>query len=179
MSQTLPPLKSRTLTAGFAARTLRNLDFIKEAYPNAEVHPVTQVINSMLGLLVFPYEKEKEPLAAALSSEPIFSHATDLLVVRDSLRSSLPAPSIEVTKFAGCKDLESFFRRIRNSISHKNIEFSGADPDSRVLEDVKIILRDCPNKTIPLGPSDFDWEISMTAADLEALSRYVAAMIIA
>jgi len=58
MSSPLPPLESRTLSSGLARRTLKNLDFIKTA-SSMEVHPVTQVVNSLLGLLVFPIEKEK------------------------------------------------------------------------------------------------------------------------
>jgi hypothetical protein len=50
MVSPLPPLESRALSSGLAKRTLKNLDFIKNARSN-EVHPVTQVVNSLLSLL--------------------------------------------------------------------------------------------------------------------------------
>lgn len=82
-------------------------------------------------------------------------------------------PSLQVTRFGGCRDLKRFFTRIRNAVSHKHLEFSGTDPDSRILADVKVTLKDCP-KGKHCGPSDFDWEVTMTAEDLEKLSRYIA-----
>src|SRR5713101_8137333 len=63
MASPLPPLESRTLSSGLARRTLKNLDFIKKNASSTEAHPVTQVVNSLLGLLVFPVEKEKLFLA--------------------------------------------------------------------------------------------------------------------
>jgi len=75
--------------------------------------------------------------------------------------------------FGRCKDLSTFFKKIRNAVSHKHLEFSG-DPDSRILADVKVTLKDRPNGKRGGPPPDFDWEVTMTAEDLEKLSRYVA-----
>src|SRR5712691_10434533 len=76
MASPLPPLESRTLSSGLARRTLKNLDFIKKNASSTEAHPVTQVVNSLLGLLVFPVEKEKLFLATfskvKLKTLPIF-----------------------------------------------------------------------------------------------------------
>ena len=45
---------------GSRERTLKNLYFIKKNASSTEVHPVMPVVNSLLGLLVFPVaEKEK------------------------------------------------------------------------------------------------------------------------
>ncbi len=60
MASPLPQLESRTMSSGLARRTLKNLDFIKKNASSTEVHPVTQVVNSLLSLLVFPVEKEEE-----------------------------------------------------------------------------------------------------------------------
>ena len=49
------------------------------------------------------------------------------------------------------------------------MSFGGADPDSKVLADVIVTLQDKPPRA-----NDFDWEVSMTAEDLEKLSRFVA-----
>jgi hypothetical protein len=176
MSPSLPPLESRTLSSGFAKRTLKNLDFIKRAYADADVHPVTQVINSLLGLLVFPIEKEDAFFSAL--PDVTFSGTSNLPSIGRKLIDHLPVPSLKIVKFERCADLGGFFHKVRNAISHKHIEFSGADPDSRLLPEVTVILKDCLPKNKHCGPSDFHWEISMTAEDLEKLSRYVAAIII-
>ena len=49
---------SRNNALGFAARTRKNLDHIEKAYArNVDVHVITQLANSLLGLIVFPKEK--------------------------------------------------------------------------------------------------------------------------
>jgi hypothetical protein len=162
-------LQARNRSSGFAQRTLKNLDFVKRRTEQCDVHLVTQVINSLLGLLVFPFGEEeaffKEFRHLSLSS-------VDLDVVRDALKATLPIPSLTVTKFGRCKDVTGFFRRLRNAIAHKGIKFFG-DPDSRFPAEVVVVLRDRRNKDAP-----YDWEISMTAQDLEELSRYIAERII-
>jgi hypothetical protein len=167
MASPLPPLESRTLSSGLARRTLKNLDFIKNAC-STEVHPVTQVLNSLLGLLVFPVS-EKEKKFFERFSKVKFTEASNLADIRATLTQRLPVPSLQVAKFGNCKDLPQFFKRLRNAISHKHLEFSGSDPDSRILANVTISLKDRKNEN-----SAFDWQVSMTAEDLEKLGRYVA-----
>jgi hypothetical protein len=173
-SSKLSPLESRTLSSGFARRTLKNLNFIKKAADDPNVHPVTQVVNSLLGLLVFPIEKEQEFYATL--SKVRFQDPSNLPLIQTTLINRLSVPSLRITKCGGCPNLGRFFKRVRNAISHKHLDFSGTDPDSRILADVKIILRDRPHKKKGTsgGPSNFDWEITLTAADLERISRYVA-----
>jgi hypothetical protein len=65
-----------------------------------------------------------------------------------------------VAKFGKCPNLSRFFDRVHNAVSHKHLNF-GLDTDSRILADVTATLKDC----LPGKP--FDWEISMTAEDLE------------
>ena len=49
---------------GIERRTMTNLDFVKEVFDRspdketAPVHIVTQIVNSLLGLLILPYEKQ-------------------------------------------------------------------------------------------------------------------------
>jgi hypothetical protein len=169
-----PSLNSRNLSSGLAHRTLKNLDFIKNAYA-ADVHPVTQVINSLLGLLVFPVEKEKS-FFEKLEHEKLDS--LDPAAIQAALITRFSTPSLVVTKFGNCKDFGKFFERLRNAISHRRLRFSGADPDSNVLKDVMITLQDCKydfSKKKCLPP---DWEIRLSAEDLEKLSRYLAEEII-
>src|SRR6266851_5444955 len=142
MASPLPPLESRTLSSGLARRTSKNLDFIKKNASSTEAHPVTQVVNSLLGLLVFPVEKEK--LFLATFSKVKFKDPSNLSGIRAALIQHLPVPSVQVAKFGGCENLSRFFKRVRNAVSHKHIEFSGPgpgpgpDPDSRILVDVTV-----------------------------------------
>ncbi|MGA3043388.1 MAG: HEPN family nuclease [Bryobacteraceae bacterium] len=159
------------MSSGIARRTLKNLDFIKKNACRADVHPVTQVVNSLLSLLVFPVAKDKA-LFASFEKKLRFEDPSDPSGVCAALIQELSVPSLQVAKVGRCKGLGSFFRRLRNAVSHKNLEFSGTDPDSRTLAAVMVTLRDCP---YPKGkPGPVDWEITLTAEDLEKLSRYVA-----
>jgi hypothetical protein len=48
---------SRNESEGFAQRTRENLEFITHAkQQGSHVHVVTQLVNSMLGLVIFPWE---------------------------------------------------------------------------------------------------------------------------
>lgn len=178
MSPTLIPLNSRNLSSGLAQRTLRNLEFIKGGSATV-VHAVTQVVNSLLALLVFPVEKE-ERFFGKFSGD-VFptvqcSHGSkhpDLVAIQDKLRKQFGLSSLAVVKFDNCANVSRFFRRLRNAIVHKHLRFGGSDPDSKLLADVKVTLGDKPRTA-----SDFDWEIAMTAEDLEKLSRFVAQEVI-
>ena len=55
-----PPdgVPSRNETEGFAIRTKKNMDFIVAAHDSGEdVHVVTQLVLSLLGMVVFPFER--------------------------------------------------------------------------------------------------------------------------
>src|ERR1700676_3367075 len=60
----------RNGTSVFAERTIKNLDFIVDCEAVGEdVHPITQTISALLGVVVFPWEREalKKVSAYALS----------------------------------------------------------------------------------------------------------------
>ncbi len=62
-----------------------------------------------------------------------------------------------------------FFRKIRNALSHKNIEF---DSDSLVLAEVTITLEDkLPNKPV-------HWRVRMKATDLRAIGLFLGTEIV-
>jgi hypothetical protein len=81
----LAPLQSRTMSTGLAQRTLKNLNFIQQAHAagQTDVHVITQMMNSLLGLLVFPVKDEFHiPLkAVSLTNPPDF----------EAVRQRLPA----------------------------------------------------------------------------------------
>jgi hypothetical protein len=153
------------MSTGLAQRTLKNLNFIQQAHATglADVHVITQMMNSLLGLLVFPVKDEFHiPLKAVSLTNP-----PDFQAVRRSLPDFPILPSLTVALFEKCSNLSRFFTRLRNSISHKHLTFSG-DPDSRCPTNVMLTFKDRKNDNTP-----FDWEITMNAEDLEKLIRYV------
>lgn len=161
-------LESRSLSSGLAQRTIKNLRFLQEAHRGgADVHMVTQLVNSLLALLVFPVEKEKaffELFAAVPLDNP-----PDFRAVRKLLPGFPLLPSLRVFRFERSADVKKLFRRLRNSIAHRRLEFSS---DSRDLEDVYIEFTDLLPASAP------DWHIALTASDVLALCLYIADEII-
>lgn len=97
------------VVSDFALRTRKNLEAIDAlAAANGEAFEVTQLINSMLGLLVFPQQKyvnkiPKTPLA-------------------ELERMGWPIPKV-LGNFQQVKDLNQLIRYLRNAVAHFNIKF--------------------------------------------------------
>jgi HEPN pEK499 p136 len=93
----------------FARRTRANLEFIEAAKGRGEnVFEVTQLANSLLGLLVFPQQR----YMSSIPDTPL----SDLV--------SQGWPKIRTT--AGAlpeENLQQLLRMLRNSIAHCNVEF--------------------------------------------------------
>lgn len=92
----------------FAQRTLHNLRFIEQQYKlfktgesKTEVYEVTQLINSMLGLLVFPREK-------------FWNHLKPLTFNK--------IPNCPFHPHPQAPDLPELIRLTRNGFSHFNLE---------------------------------------------------------
>jgi hypothetical protein len=104
----------------FAQRTLRNLEYIENHAESGEVFEATQLINSMLGLLIFPqqefYDSIPETSLADLEKQgwPRISTSGDLTM--------LPKDA---------KTLKGLMRYLRNGIAHFNLEFL-ADESSQI-----------------------------------------------
>jgi hypothetical protein len=95
----------------FAKRTRKNMEAIENYQTTgAEVFEATQLINSMLGLLVFPQQK----YVASIPQTPL-----------DELeRDGWPVPKVRGS-FKQVTDLNQLIRYLRNAITHFNIEFIG------------------------------------------------------
>lgn len=98
----------------FAKRTKKNFEHIEQSKEDGkDVHVVTQLANSLLGLVVFPWEKEVENRMEEIE---------------------LRAPSWpqwgewEVT-VADCHTLADLIKRLRNAIAHAHILFDSDSPD--------------------------------------------------
>src|SRR5690349_21382367 len=101
----------RNTLLGLATRVQKNFAFIAESHKSgADVHVVTQLLLSLLGLVVFPVEAIKELKARVLQST----------------LAELEAEGWPHWKFTigSSRDLNDFTRRLRNSTSHRRITFS-------------------------------------------------------
>jgi hypothetical protein len=129
--------------ASIANRTLANLTRIElidreEADRGVDmaqrsVYPVTQLINSLLGLIVFP----KEEYSRAISDRPLTKLYQEGW---PTLEISHPNPRCIATRprsedqmrceqnHSGCTTLHQLIRVLRNGVSHFNIEFQNHEP---------------------------------------------------
>lgn len=103
----------QNLVQDFAKRTRRNLDVIQQQRGQGqEVYEVTQLINSMLGLLVLP----KEHYYQSIPKTPLAQ-----------LRQEGWPESVLSGDCDPPQHLRDLIRLLRNSIAHFNIEFTESD----------------------------------------------------
>jgi hypothetical protein len=123
----------RNTMSGFSTRTLKNLAFIYGARgEGADVHIVTQLIVSLLGLIVFPYE-----FLVQNGNQSLQTPYSELM------EKGWPAWNLELGEMT---TLDKLIWHVRNSCSHNRIRFSS---DSRLLSEVDIIFTDRPTKSAP------------------------------
>ena len=126
---------NRNGTGIFALRTQKNLEHVANSAINGEdVHPVTQAILALLGIVIFPWE----------------TSAFD--IVKKSTLPALSANGWPRWKMSGARrviELGDLIEVLRNAIAHGNIEF---DSDSIRPADVAISFTN-----IPKGKKTSDW----------------------
>jgi hypothetical protein len=123
----------RTPIGGFAIRTMKNLEFLVSAYEQgADVHPITQMVLSLLGLIVFPWEADFSVVAQ------------DDLLKRYSLRDLEEQhmwPHWEITRGeTETNTLHDLIRHVRNATAHRRLTFS--EEYKRELSEVYITFED-------------------------------------
>src|SRR6476619_4774198 len=113
----------RNTISGFSRRTRTNLSFITFARNmGAEVHVVTQLIVSLLGLIVFPYEHHKRSGHLSLANHKL----------SDLAKSGWPEWNFLL---GNSENLEDLIYHLRNALSHRRVSFSS---DSRSLAEVTV-----------------------------------------
>jgi hypothetical protein len=148
---------SRNTVWGFRDRVLKNLIFLNAARSeDADVHLVTALITSLLGLIVFPY--------AEIEASKYTSFRRYKL--NDLSRRGWPTWTFDI---ASSDNLHDLVRHLRHAISHRRLLF---DSDSRELEPVKVQFRDRKN---PRGPDD--WGATINAAELQKFVLLFAEML--
>lgn len=133
-------IDSRKKQLGFATRTQKNLEFVMAAASDgADVHPVTQMTNSLLGLIVFPWESD----------------------IRTRIRKSYLAELTDWPKWSTiegtARTLRDLLDHLRNAIAHGNITYSS---ESKDMDDVHIEFTNKAKNGSTL------WKGRVVAADL-------------
>lgn len=99
------------LVVDFAKRTRENLETLRKLQkerPDIKVYEVTQLINSLLGLLVFPKER-------------FINHIPEIPLDELS-RQGWPIPKV-TGDYPQAAHLRALVRYLRNAIAHCNVEF--------------------------------------------------------
>ena len=137
---------SRNAAIEIARRTERNLLFIKAEFDrmgeSSPVHVVTQLVNSLLGMVILPREQYLE----------LRNEATKL---GDLVSEGWPEWDVAKGK---ADTLGQLARHIRNAAAHGHITFSS---DSRYLHEVLITVEDSPDS----GKS-INWRAEITGDKL-------------
>jgi hypothetical protein len=142
------------LIADFARRTVQNLDHVQEQglRGNAGVFPVTQLWNSLLGLIVLPRERDMGRIPSTPMTQ-LWSQGWPRLTTAGTEHGTL----------------HDFVTGLRNAVAHFNVEFiAGSDLE---ITSVKVW-----NQKYSRGrpTPDKRWEGRITVEELDRLARLVA-----
>lgn len=132
----------------FSARTWRNLKTLEGLRcEGSEVFETTQLLNSMLGLIVFP----REELVNRIPATPFL----------ELQRDGWPTPTI-LEGYRDPTDLRDMIRYLRNSIAHFNLEF--IVDDHREIKGLRVwnTRQNRGQKT---------WEAELSLSDLRGIAE--------
>jgi len=116
------------------------------------VYPVTQLWNSLLGLVVLPREVENNRLSR--------------IAMADLLGAGWP--DIE-TGGDRAKTLGAFVRALRNAVAHFNVEFQADDNEIR-----RVTVWNNPMNRGVVDRSVRSWEATIPVESLDSLARLIA-----
>lgn len=154
----------------FTERTLRNLDFIQAqaSAGDRDAYEVTQLWNSLLGLIVLPRKRELEAHGGGIEQIPQ-TPMTELW--------SQGWPRVTVSGRAEHESLPDLVRHLRNAVAHFNVDFKpGTDSEITSVSAITSV-------TVWDQPVDHDgepikgsrrWEGQISVDDLDCLARLIA-----
>ncbi len=144
------------LIADFAWRTLQNLDHVQEQERLGDegVYPVTQLWNSLLGLIVLPRERDMRRIPRTPMTE-LWSQGWPRLTAAGPEHRSL-------------RDLVSDLRR---AVAHFNVEFIAGS--GREITSVTMWTQNSDSDGRPIQGSR-RWEGRITVEELDRLARLIA-----
>ena len=138
----------------FARRTRANLEFIEKSADRREsVFEVTQLANSLLGLLVFPREHYMESIPDTPLSELVEQGWPEIHITQGQLPDNT---------------LKQLMRMLRNSIAHCNVEFVVGDDRQITGINVWNTAKNSQRKT---------WQAELTITDLRTIAIKFAELI--
>lgn len=143
------------LIEDFASRTRDNLRCINALKASGiEVYEVTALVNSMLGLLVFPQQRY-------IDSIPETS-------IAELANRGWPIPTV-VGDFPQVRNLRQLVRHLRNAISHFNVEF---------FEDGSGQIAGLVVWNVDPRSRHTTWKARLSVADLDAIAHRFVALIL-
>jgi len=144
-----------SLVEDFARRTRSNLSALRQLNDNGiQVFEVTALLNSMLGLLVFPQQAYVDQLPEIPFGELV--------------ENGWPTPRVE-PGYHQASNLKELVRLLRNAISHCNLQFN-ADSSGQI---VGLALWNIE----PRGQK-VTWHVYLSVPELEALSMQFVALLL-
>lgn len=123
-------MEYKDIVRDFAERTKINLAIIQsEVRAGRDAYEVTQLINSLLGLLVFP--------------EQAFFKKIPEIKINDLKKQGWPIP-LMCENYSQVADLKQLVRYLRNGIAHFNLRFTDKDGhvDGLIIWNIKDGLKD-------------------------------------
>ena len=134
---------------GIVKRTRKNLDFVRKARREGQdVHEVTHLLNSLLGLVVVPWER----IDRSVFSAKVADLECQDWPMPDTLSGDAP------------NTLRGLVRHLRNAMVHGRFAFAAAEeglsPDSREPEEVKVVITDGPCQHV------INWKAEINGEDL-------------
>jgi hypothetical protein len=146
---------TRNTTEEFARRVRKNLHFITRKRSEGEdVHEVTQLVTSLLGLIVFPWED------GALSE-------LESLSLSNLEQQGWPHWDIILDEKGDTNTLGKLIWHLRNAASHRRLTFSSDDPE---MSKVEIQFEDAPQQNAPPN-----WRAKINSGDLKVFcDRFTA-----
>lgn len=143
------------LVEDFARRTRENLRQLRRLQASgAEIYEFTALVNSMLGLLVFPQQRYVD----SIPETPVDELA----------RQGWPIPRV-VGQFPQVPNLRQLIRYLRNAISHFNIEF---------LADQRGQLAGLRVWNVDPRSNRTTWKAELSESDLDEIAHRFVAMIL-
>ena len=143
-----------TLVEDFARRTRSNLEALRRLQDGGvEVFEVTALLNSMLGLLVFP----QQSYVNRLPEVPLVELA----------REGWPVPTFEVGHVEA-QNLKQLVRMLRNAIAHFNIQFEA--PQGQI-SGLRLWNTDPRSGKVT-------WRVRLSTSELEAISLQFVALLL-
>lgn len=145
---------SRNDSVEFARRTQKNIQSIEAgAKAGEDVHIVTQITVSLLGLIVFPWEQT-------------FDQSLKNLRLEALAREGWPEWRILI---GNCTTLGDLVHHLRNAVAHRRLRFSSDSPDPK---DVMIQFSDSRGKK-----AEPHWSAEISAKNLHVFCLKFIALV--